>query len=107
MLHTLSVSSDNHTPFNLPQFLKYLDIPITQEFEGTEGNATFYYLQRPDHSTTFFLLVDCGEGTYEIGMDGMASFADYKFLRDGNIQILEKLWEVERSMIIGRDRQGM
>lgn len=79
MLHTLSVSSDNHTPFNLPQFLKYLDIPITQEFEGTEGNATFYYLQRPDHSTTFFLLVDCGEGTYEIGMDGMASFADYKF----------------------------
>ena len=45
MLHTLSVSPDNHTPFNLPQFLKYLDVPITQEFEGTEGNATFYYLQ--------------------------------------------------------------
>ncbi len=79
MLHHLTVSTLNHTPFNLPQFLKYLDVPITQELEGTEGNATFYYLQRPDHSTTFFLLVDCGEGTYEIGMDGMASFADYKF----------------------------
>lgn len=80
MLHTLSVSSDNHPPFNLPQFLKYLDVPITQEFEETKGNATFHFLQRPNHSTTYFVLIDCSEGEYEIWMDGMASFADYKFL---------------------------
>lgn len=80
MLHTQPVTSNNRTRLNLDFFLKDLEVPITLEAEGTDGNATYYYLKRPQHSTTFFVLADYGEGKYEIWMDGMASFADYKFL---------------------------
>lgn len=79
MLHILPVISHHSVSFSLSQFLIDLEVPVDLEAEGTDGTSTYYYLKRPQHSTTFFVLADHGEGKYEIWMDGMASFADYKF----------------------------
>lgn len=80
MLHTLPIIAKNPASFNLSHFLTDLEVPVSVEAEGTDGSSTYYYLSRPEHSTTLFGLVDHGEGEYEIWMDGMASFADYRFL---------------------------
>lgn len=79
MLHTLPIAACNSVPFNFSHFLKELEVPVRLEAEGADGTVTYYYLSRPQHSTTLFALVDYGGGNYEIWMDGMASFADYRF----------------------------
>lgn len=79
MLHILPVISHNRTLFNLSHFLTDLEVPVRLEAEGADATATYYYLSRPEHSTTLLGLVDYGEGSYEVWLDGMASFTDYRF----------------------------
>lgn len=79
MLHVLPITSRYPVAFELSHFLRELEVPVSVEAEGTDGDSIYYYLKRPQHSTTFFVLAEHGEGSYEIWMDGMASFADYRF----------------------------
>lgn len=77
MLHTLSVIAGR--TFVFKDFLKYLDLAIQVDAEERGEDGVCYYFHREKESTTLYAIVDEGKGELSLCMDGLASYADYKF----------------------------
>lgn len=73
-----SVCIHSSERLNLDAFLHELDVPVRFEFEGYDEERSYYYFSRPGISTTLFVIAE-GPDEYEVMIDGLASYSDYKF----------------------------
>lgn len=73
-----SVCVHSSARLDLDTFLRELDVPFQFEFEGYDGERSYYYFTRPEISTTMFVIAE-GPDEYEVMIDGLASYSDYKF----------------------------
>lgn len=77
MIYSVFIQSD--VRLVVRDFLRELDVPFRFELDGDDGECNYYYFTRPDSSFTYFLIIWNRKGEYELMMDGLASFSDYKF----------------------------
>ena len=63
----------------IADFLRELEMPLTLEFEGCDEHCRYFYFSRPKHSTTLFVISDDGAGNWQVMIDGLASYEDYRF----------------------------
>ena len=73
------ISMNSASRLHIAGFLRELETPLTLEFEGCDEHWRYYYFSRPEHSTTLFVIADDGEGGLQVMLDGLASYADYRF----------------------------
>lgn len=77
-----SVSSVNDfNDFNIDAFIETVEVPLViRNLEhDIENHCTFYYLYREGFSTTCFVIADYNSDSFEVEIDLMASFDDYRF----------------------------
>lgn len=77
MIQQLEIQSEK--TLDIDAFLQELDVTLTLEAEGTDAEAAYYYLRRPDYSTSLFLIVDNRNGQFIVCMDQLATYDDYRF----------------------------
>lgn len=79
-VNTCSYSSSS-VDFNIDTFIDSLDVPLlirNIEYDSENG-CTFYFVYRKDYSTTCFVIACYNDDSFEIEIDLLASFDDYRF----------------------------
>lgn len=73
------ISMNSALRLEIADFLRELEMPLTLEFEGCDEHCRYFYFSRPKHSTTLFVISDDGAGNWQVMIDGLASYEDYRF----------------------------
>lgn len=77
MTQFITINTDRR--FDIDSFLKQFEVELILEMEGYDEEWDYYYLYRPGHSTSMFLIAYNRTDKLEIHIDMLASYDDYRF----------------------------
>lgn len=78
MKYSLSFQCQHTHPFDINLFLEQVEVPLLLDYIAEEDDCTYYYLYRKDLSVSYFEIIDSYNGHYEISIDGLACYEDYR-----------------------------
>ena len=79
MVTTIQIHSERH--FSIDDFFAYLSVPqMIFDFQSQASQIYYWYFHHQEHSNTLFSICYYpANALYEISMDNLSSYADYKF----------------------------
>lgn len=77
MIHTVTIKS--HRAFDIDLFLQNFEISMVLEMEGYDDYNDYFYIYRPGHSTSMFLISYNRTDEISVSIDMLASYDDYRF----------------------------